>query len=50
LTEILGEDAEEYEDDVQPLENNAHEALPDDDGNTEEELDMEMCTEHLPPS
>jgi len=32
LTEILGEDAEEYNDDVPLLENNAHEGLADDDG------------------
>jgi len=29
LTEILGEDAEEYDDDVTPLESNANEALPE---------------------
>ena len=46
LTEILGEDTEEDDDDVQPLENNAHEVLPD--------VDMKRwmwrCTELLPPS
>jgi len=42
LTEILDEDAEEYDDDVQPLENNAHEVLPD--GNDVEggSVDAEM--------
>ena len=29
LTEILGEDSDENVDDDQPLENNAHEVLPD---------------------
>jgi len=41
LTEILGEDADEYDTDVSPLESNAHEGLPDDDNNTEEEVDMD---------
>jgi len=42
LAEILGEDADEYDDDASPLENNAHEGLPDDDGFTEEEVDVDM--------
>ena len=42
VTEILGEDADERGNDVPLLENNAHEGLPDDDGNVEEELDMDM--------
>ena len=42
MTEILGEDAEEYDDDVPLLENNAHEALPDGDNVESEEVDVEM--------
>jgi len=42
LTEILGDDADEYDGDDSPLENNAHEGLPDDDGFTEEEVDVDM--------
>ena len=42
LTEILGEDADEYDTDVPPLESNAHEGLPDGDDNVEEVIDMDM--------
>jgi len=42
LTEILGEDADEYNTDVSPLESNAHEGLPEDDDNVEEEVDVDM--------
>jgi len=41
MTEILGEDADEYGGDVPLLENNAHEGLTDDDDNVGEEVDME---------
>ena len=42
VTEILGEDADEYGNDAPLLENNAHEGHPDEDGNVEEEVDMDM--------
>ena len=49
LAEIIGDDADEYDTDVSPLENNAHEGLPDDDNNnTEEEVDMDMYRALLP--
>ena len=42
LTEILGEDSDENVDDVQPLENNAHEVLPDGNDIEGGSVDVEM--------
>ena len=49
MTEILGEDADWYDDDVPLLENNAHEGLPDVDNVEGEEVDGRCC-KLLPPS
>ena len=42
MTEILGEDDEEYDNDVPTLESNAHEAQPDVENVEGEEVDVEM--------